>query len=90
MDNQHRQISGYRDFGQSTVDQINTIKSAEDDIAKLFAQISKLEGIDQRSLALAKTKLQEGFMWFVQAVAQPRDAFAEALAAPEEDHRGEA
>ena len=79
MDNQHRKIEGYRDFQESTVDQINTIKAAEADIAQLFAQIGQVPGVDQRSLALAKTSLQEGFMWFVRSVAKPKDVFAEAV-----------
>lgn len=46
MDNQHRQIDGYRDFGQSTVDQINTIKAAERDLAALHRQIADVPDVD--------------------------------------------
>ena len=75
MDNQHRQIDGYRDFGQSTVDQISTIKAAERDLAALHRQIADVPDVDPRSLAIARTKLQEAFMWMVRAVAKPVDPF---------------
>lgn len=75
MDNQHKLIKGYRDLSQSEIDGMNSIKALEVNTGELFKQISQIEGIDQRSLALAKTKLQEGFMWFVRSIAKPADPF---------------
>lgn len=75
MDNQHKLIKGYRDLSQSEIDGMNSIKSLEVDAGELFKQISQIEGVDLRSLALAKTKLQEGFMWFVRSIAKPADPF---------------
>lgn len=77
MDNQHRQVAGYRDFDQSTVDQINSIKEAEKDIGALWQQIAQIPGIDKRALSHAKTQLQDGFSWFVRAVAKPADPFGD-------------
>lgn len=82
MQDQHTKIPGYRDFDQLTVDQIGSIKAAEIDVANLFKQMKLVEGVDQRALALAKTKLQEGFSWFVRAIAKPTDPFE---GAPVED-----
>lgn len=75
MENQHRRIEGYREFDEKDVDHISTIKSAEKDIGQLWQQIENIPGVDKRALALAKTSLQEGFMWFVRAVAKPTDVF---------------
>jgi len=75
MDNQHKLIKGYRDLSQSEIDGMNSIKALEVDTGELFKQIGDIEGVDQRALALAKTKLQEGFMWFVRSIAKPSDPF---------------
>ena len=75
MDNQHKLIKGYRDLTQSEVDGMNSIESLEVDTGNLFKQVSEIEGVDPRALALAKTKLQEGFMWFVRSIAKPSDPF---------------
>lgn len=75
MDNQHKLIKGYRDLTQSEIDGMNSIKSLEVDTGNLFKQVSEIEGVDPRALALAKTKLQEGFMWFVRSIAKPVDPF---------------
>lgn len=76
MDNQHKQITGYRDLSQAEIDGMNSIKALEADTGALFQQISKVYGVDQRALALAKTNLQQGFMWFVRSIAKPADPFA--------------
>lgn len=75
MKDQHTLIKGYRDLRQDEIDAMNSIKAAEVDVGKLFQQIAQVEGVDPRALALAKTKLQEGFSWFVRAVAKPADPF---------------
>lgn len=75
MDNQHRLVSGYREFTQSELDTINSIKLAEQDIGQLWQQVRALPGVDQRCLAEAKTGLQAAFSWFVRAVAKPIDVF---------------
>lgn len=75
MDNQHKLIVGYRDFNEHEKDAINSIKLAEQDIGQLWQQVAKMEGIDPRCLAMAKTQLQQAFSWFVRAVARPVDPF---------------
>ncbi len=75
MENQHKKITGYRDLSQSEIDGMNSIKALEKDTGDLFKQISDIEGVDPRLLALAKTNLQQGFMWFVRSIAKPADPF---------------
>lgn len=54
---------------------MNSIKALEADAGELFKQIGQIDGVDPRALALAKTGLQEGLMWFVRAIAKPADPF---------------
>lgn len=82
MDNQHKLVKGYRDLSQSEIDAMNSIKLAEQDIGQLWQQVSKIPGVDQRMLNIAKTQLQQSFSWFVRSVAQPLDVFT--LELPEE------
>ena len=70
MDNQHRQIKGYRDLSQQEIDAINMIKDAGaaiDNICKtLFNQGNPL---DQRWVSIGKTHMQQGLMALTRAVA---------------------
>ena len=75
MDNQHKKITGYRDLSQSEIDGMNSIKALEVDAGELFKKIGSIDGVDPRLLALAKTNLQQGFMWFVRSIAKPADPF---------------
>lgn len=75
MENQHKKITGYRDLTQSEIDGMNSIKALEAGTGDLFKQISEIEGVDPLLLELAKTNLQQGFMWFVRAIAKPADPF---------------
>lgn len=76
MENQHKKITGYRDLSQSEIDGMNSIKALEADAGALFKQVSEIADVDPRLLALAKTNLQQGFMWFVRSIAKPDDSFS--------------
>ena len=71
MENQHRQIKGYRDLSQVEIDLINGIKTQGALLGEMVETTSKLEGVDQRALAIAKTNLQTGIMWLTRAIAKP-------------------
>jgi hypothetical protein len=75
VDNQHQKISGYRDLPQAEIDAINEIKSYEQTVGELWRKVGELPDVDRRDLALAKTYLEDGFMRFVRAVAQPEPRF---------------
>jgi len=71
MDNQHKQIKGYRDL---TAEEIGKMNAAKGLAAQVGAFIETLEGeptLDQRWVAIAKTDLQKGFMALVRSIAQP-------------------
>lgn len=71
MENQHRQISGYRELTQQDIDAMNAIKAKAAEVGQQIDALALVPGIDKRALAIAKTELQTGFMWAVRAIAQP-------------------
>ncbi len=84
IENQHRKIKGYRDLSQDEIDLMNRIKEKAEELNQLLDEADTIlhelknpvinqDGLDdvQRYLELAKTNLQQGFMWFVRAVARP-------------------
>jgi len=76
VDNQHKQISGYRDLSQQEIDDMNGLKRMEEDIIvtldTLIAQYEMYNtGQSVRWLRIAKTDIQTGFMAAIRAVAKP-------------------
>lgn len=72
MENQHRQITGYRELTAGEVDEMNKIKELGNKCGELI-EYMKQPGLeyDQRWVAIAKTHLQEGFMALTRSVAKP-------------------
>ncbi len=86
MENQHRKITGYRELSEDEIELMNLVKEhAELTKQVLHKVISKYEyecplgqntPEDQysemkRCHTLAKTNLQQGYMWLVRAIARP-------------------
>lgn len=71
VDNQHRKISGYRDLTQEDIDLMNEVKRQERDMLTAFAAFEQDDRFNKRSLALARTNLQTGYMWLIRALARP-------------------
>lgn len=71
MDNQHRQINGYRELGQAEIDAINEIKTKGAELGELVAKLRATEGVDQRWVAIGSTDLQTGLMALTRSVAKP-------------------
>lgn len=74
MDNQHKQIKGYRDLSQTEINQMNAIKDIAAKVGNIIDALQDDPNVDQRWLAIAKTDLQKGFMSAVRSVAKP-DSF---------------
>ncbi len=70
MDNQHRKITGYRDLDADEISKMNIIKAKGEELKALINALERSTA-DPRSVAIAKTKLQEGIMWAVRSVAKP-------------------
>lgn len=72
MENQHRKIAGYRELSQEEIDLMNEIKELGEKCGALMDKLrDSSQPSDLRCVSLAKTNLQQGFMWAIRAVAQP-------------------
>lgn len=71
MDNQHKQIKGYRDLSQEEIDLMNEAKSLAVQVGDLVAKIQTTPLTDKRWASIGQTDLQKGFMSLIRAVAQP-------------------
>lgn len=88
MDNQHKQIKGYRDLSQEEIDLMNKIKALAEQVGELVAELQlkveedyfrdDVEDTDTTYLDAmkwvsdGKKDLQLGFMQLVRAVAKPQ------------------
>lgn len=71
MDNQHRQIKGYRELNQAEIDLMNEIKVKGAELGALVAKLKQTDGLDQRWVSIGATDLQTGLMALTRSVAQP-------------------
>jgi hypothetical protein len=71
VDNQHRQIKGYRELSQQEIDAMNEIKAKGAELGELVAKLRATEGLDQRWVSIGATDLQTGLMALTRSVAQP-------------------
>lgn len=71
MDNQHRQIKGYRELSQAEIDLMNQIKEQGVALGTLVAALRAHTELDQRWVSIGATDLQTGLMALTRAVAQP-------------------
>jgi len=69
MDNQHRQIKGYRELSQEEIDRMNRIKEQGVALGDLVASMPA--DADPRWVAIGRTHLQEGLMALTRAIAKP-------------------
>ena len=72
MENQHRQIKGYRELNEGEIAQMNRIKELGPLIEEVVADLrSNAAAVDQRWVAIGVTNLQQGLMALTRAVAKP-------------------
>lgn len=82
MDNQHRQIKGYRELDQETIDTMNWIKLHGANLGELIERLEERQslitathgtpdGEALRWIAIGKSHLQQGLMALTRAVAKP-------------------
>ena len=81
MENQHREIKGYRDLSQEEIDAMNECKALAEQCGAMIAKLRdpanapKTEGgphsFDQRWVSIGATHLQEGWMAVIRGIAQP-------------------
>ena len=71
MENQHRQIKGYRELSQEEINLMNEIKIKGAELGELVAKLRATEGLDQRWISIGATDFQTGLMALTRGVAQP-------------------
>ena len=71
MENQHRQIQGYRELNEAEIALINAIKAKAQEVGTLVEQVKHTHGADIRWASIAQTELQQGFMALTRAIAKP-------------------
>ena len=85
MENQHREIKGYRELNQQEIDLMNEIKQKGVELGELVARLrvkpSNPDGqfeqprdvvtVDQRWVSIGATDLQTGLMALTRAIAKP-------------------
>lgn len=74
MDNQHRQIKGYRELSQDEIDLMNEIKTKGAELGGLVDKLKAADGTDKRWVSIGATDLQTGLMALTRSVAKP-DSF---------------
>lgn len=70
MENQHRQITGYRELNEHEIVMMNGVKKLAEQVG-LLCDLLKDTQVDQRWLAVAVTDLQKGFMALTRSIAKP-------------------
>jgi hypothetical protein len=83
VDNQHKQIKGYRDLPQEAIDLMNQVKASEEQTGVLWRQVLEYEPenravsvpIDPDRMRTARMLLELGYMELVRAIAQPVNRF---------------
>lgn len=71
MDNQHREIKGYRELNAEEIALMNEVKSKGAELGELVAKLRAIEGLDQRWVSIGATDLQTGLMALTRGVACP-------------------
>lgn len=71
MDNQHREIKGYRELNADEIALMNEVKSKGAELGELVAKLRATEGLDQRWISIGATDLQTGLMALTRGVARP-------------------
>jgi hypothetical protein len=71
MENQHRQIKGYRELNEGEIALMNDIKTKGAELGELVARLRATEGLDQRWVSIGATDFQTGLMALTRGVAQP-------------------
>lgn len=71
MENQHREIKGYRELNAEEIAAMNEVKTMGAQIGELVAKLRAQPGLDQRWVSIGATDLQTGLMALTRSVAQP-------------------
>jgi len=71
MDNQHREIKGYRELSADEIALMNEVKTKGAELGELVDKLRAHEATDKRWVAIGATDLQTGLMALTRSVAKP-------------------
>lgn len=72
MENQHRQIKGYRELNADEIELMNEIKQTGIELGNMVERLRSMgHDIDQRWVSIGATDLQTGLMALTRSVAKP-------------------
>lgn len=71
MENQHRQIKGYRDLSESEIALMNEIKTKGAELGELVDKLRAHADTDKRWVSIGATDFQTGLMALTRSVAKP-------------------
>jgi hypothetical protein len=71
MENQHREIKGYRELDATEIALMNVVKMKGEELGDLVGELRKDALVDQRWVSIGETHLQQGLMALTRAVAKP-------------------
>lgn len=86
MENQHRQIKGYRELSQAEIDLMNEVKGAGEQLDQIIDKCRAVDVVEGKTgdrehddvlneaarwRSIAKTHLQQGLMALTRSVAKP-------------------
>lgn len=65
-------VTGYLPQPREHVELVNQIKELENALGRKVALLAQRRDVDQRMLEIGRTNLQQGFMWTVRSLFQPK------------------
>lgn len=71
MDNQHREIKGYRELSAEEIALMNEVKGKGVELGELVEKLRAQSGTDKRWVSIGATDLQTGLMALTRAIAKP-------------------
>ena len=71
MENQHRQILGYRELSPNEISKMNEVKALGAKIGSLVESLRLDKELDQRWVSIGATELQQGLMALTRSIAKP-------------------
>lgn len=71
MENQHREIKGYRELNELEIAQMNEVKEHGRLLGLLIDGLKANPDLDQRWISIGATQLQQGLMALTRAIAKP-------------------
>ena len=71
MENQHRQIKGYRELTQVEIDLMNEVKTKGAELWELIQKLRTIDGLDKRLVSIGAIDFQTGMMALTRSIAKP-------------------